>query len=35
MAEEILLAHADQIDPAQAEDYIKVGGFKGLEKARG
>ncbi|WP_054695100.1 NADH-quinone oxidoreductase subunit NuoF [Syntrophomonas palmitatica] len=31
----VLLEHADRIDPASAEDYIKVGGYKGLEKARG
>ncbi|MDD2422315.1 MAG: NADH-quinone oxidoreductase subunit NuoF [Heliobacteriaceae bacterium] len=36
MAEEqrVLLKYADQIDPKIAEDYIKVGGYKGLEKAR-
>lgn len=36
MAEEqrVLLEYADQIDPKKAEDYIKVGGYKGLEKAR-
>ncbi|MGI5920138.1 MAG: NADH-quinone oxidoreductase subunit NuoF [Syntrophomonadaceae bacterium] len=36
MAEEmrVLLAHADKINPASAEDYIKVGGYQGLEKAR-
>jgi len=31
----VLLEFADRIDPASAEDYIKVGGYKGLEKARG
>ncbi|HAA89876.1 MAG TPA: NADH-quinone oxidoreductase subunit NuoF [Peptococcaceae bacterium] len=37
MAQEmrILLKHADQINPESAEDYIRVGGYKGLEKARG
>ena len=30
----VLLEYADQIDPASANDYIKVGGYKGLEKAR-
>ena len=30
----VLLEYADQIDPRKAEDYIKVGGYKGLEKAR-
>ncbi|MDD3268754.1 MAG: NADH-quinone oxidoreductase subunit NuoF [Syntrophomonadaceae bacterium] len=36
MADEmrLLLEHADKIDPRIAEDYIKVGGYKGLEKAR-
>jgi NADH:ubiquinone oxidoreductase subunit F (NADH-binding) len=36
MAEEmrVLLKHADQINPESADDYIKVGGYKGLEKAR-
>lgn len=36
MAEEIrvLLKYADQINPEKADDYIKVGGYKGLEKAR-
>lgn len=36
MAEEmrVLLKYADQINPESAEDYIKVGGYKGLEKAR-
>ncbi len=29
----VLLEYADQIDPASANDYIKVGGYKGLEKA--
>ncbi|HZK87381.1 MAG TPA: NADH-ubiquinone oxidoreductase-F iron-sulfur binding region domain-containing protein [Syntrophomonas sp.] len=30
----VLLEYADRIDPASADDYIKVGGYKGLEKAR-
>lgn len=30
----VLLEYADQIDPESAADYIKVGGYKGLEKAR-
>lgn len=30
----VLLKYADQINPESAEDYIKVGGYKGLEKAR-
>lgn len=30
----VLLEHADQINPESAADYIKVGGYKGLEKAR-
>ncbi|SHH01365.1 NADH dehydrogenase subunit F [Thermosyntropha lipolytica DSM 11003] len=30
----ILLEYADKINPEKAEDYIKVGGYKGLEKAR-
>ena len=30
----VLLEFADRIDPASADDYIKVGGYKGLEKAR-
>ncbi len=30
----ILLKYADQINPESAQDYIKVGGYKGLEKAR-
>jgi len=30
----ILLEYADKIDPSKAEDYINVGGYKGLEKAR-
>lgn len=30
----VLLAHADRIDPASAEDYIKAGGYQGLAKAR-
>ncbi|NLG32975.1 MAG: NADH-quinone oxidoreductase subunit NuoF [Syntrophomonadaceae bacterium] len=36
MAEEmrVLLKYADQINPESAEDYIKVGGYQGLEKAR-
>jgi NADH-quinone oxidoreductase subunit F len=36
MAEEmrVLLEHADKIDPRIAADYIKAGGYKGLEKAR-
>lgn len=36
MAEEmrVLLKYADQINPEKADDYIKVGGYKGLEKAR-
>lgn len=36
MAEEmrVLLKYADEINPESAEDYIKVGGYKGLEKAR-
>lgn len=36
MAQEmrVLLKHDNQINPESAEDYIKVGGYKGLEKAR-
>ena len=36
MAEEmrVLLEHADKINPEKAEEYIKVGGYVGLEKAR-
>lgn len=36
MAEEmrVLLKYADQINPEKAEEYIQVGGYKGLEKAR-
>ncbi|NLW91393.1 MAG: NADH-quinone oxidoreductase subunit NuoF [Syntrophomonadaceae bacterium] len=36
MAEEqrVILEYADKIDPKKADDYIKVGGYKGLEKAR-
>ena len=36
MAEEkrIILEYADQINPENAGEYIKVGGYKGLEKAR-
>ncbi|HEX3011350.1 MAG TPA: NADH-quinone oxidoreductase subunit NuoF [Syntrophomonadaceae bacterium] len=36
MAEEmrVLLKYADQINPEKADDYIKVGGYQGLEKAR-
>ena len=36
MAEEmrVLLQYADQINPENAEDYIKVGGYEGLKKAR-
>ncbi|MEN6461592.1 MAG: NADH-quinone oxidoreductase subunit NuoF [Syntrophomonas sp.] len=36
MAEEmrVLLEYADKINPENAGDYIKVGGYKGLEKAR-
>jgi len=36
MAEEmrVLLQYADQINPESAEDYIKVGGYEGLKKAR-
>jgi len=36
MAEEqrVILEYADKIDPKSAADYIKVGGYKGLEKAR-
>ena len=30
----VLLQYADQINPESAQDYIKVGGYKGLEKAR-
>jgi len=30
----VLLEYADQINPESAADYIKVGGYKGLEKAR-
>lgn len=30
----VLLEYADRIDPASADDYIKVGGYKGLIKAR-
>ncbi|MBO8159427.1 NADH-quinone oxidoreductase subunit NuoF [Thermosyntropha sp.] len=30
----IILEYADKINPEKAEDYIKVGGYKGLEKAR-
>ncbi|MDD3852475.1 MAG: NADH-quinone oxidoreductase subunit NuoF [Syntrophomonadaceae bacterium] len=37
MAQEyrVLLEYADKINPASAADYINVGGYKGLEKARG
>jgi len=36
MAEEkrVLLEYADKINPEKAEEYIKVGGYTGLEKAR-
>lgn len=36
MAEEmrVLLEYADRINPESAEDYIRVGGYEGLEKAR-
>ncbi|HBQ27320.1 MAG TPA: NADH-quinone oxidoreductase subunit NuoF [Syntrophomonas sp.] len=36
MAEEmrVLLKYADHINPESAEDYIKVGGYEGLKKAR-
>jgi len=36
MAEEmrVLLEHADKINPESADEYIKVGGYVGLEKAR-
>ena len=36
MAEEtrVLLEYADKINPENAEEYIKVGGYVGLEKAR-
>jgi len=36
MAEErrVLLEYADKINPENAQDYINVGGYKGLEKAR-
>jgi NADH:ubiquinone oxidoreductase, NADH-binding (51 kD) subunit len=36
MAEEmrVLLEYADKIDPESAEEYVKVGGYVGLEKAR-
>lgn len=36
MAEEmrVLLEYADKINPENAEEYIKVGGYAGLEKAR-
>ena len=36
MAQEyrVLLEYADKINPEKASDYIKVGGYKGLEKAR-
>jgi NADH:ubiquinone oxidoreductase subunit F (NADH-binding) len=36
MAEEmrVLLEFADKINPESAEDYIKVGGYEGLKKAR-
>ncbi len=36
MAEEmrVLLEYADKINPESAEDYIKVGGYEGLKKAR-
>lgn len=30
----IILEYADKINPEKAEDYIKIGGYKGLEKAR-
>jgi NADH:ubiquinone oxidoreductase subunit F (NADH-binding) len=30
----VLLEYADKINPEKASDYIKVGGYKGLEKAR-
>ena len=34
MAQEyrVLLEYADKINPEKASDYIKVGGYKGLEK---
>jgi NADH:ubiquinone oxidoreductase subunit F (NADH-binding) len=31
----ILLRYAGKINPEKAEEYIKVGGYQGLEKARG
>ncbi|MEA1961457.1 MAG: NADH-quinone oxidoreductase subunit NuoF [Bacillota bacterium] len=36
MAEErrVLLEYSDRINPASAEDYVQVGGYKGLERAR-
>jgi NADH:ubiquinone oxidoreductase subunit F (NADH-binding) len=36
MAEEmrVLLEYANKINPEKAEEYIKVGGYAGLEKAR-
>jgi len=36
MSEEkrVLLEYADKINPEKAEEYIKVGGYAGLEKAR-
>ena len=30
----VLLEHAGKIDPAEARDYMAVGGFQGLAKAR-
>ena len=36
MADEmrVLLEHADQIDPTKVDEYIKLGGYQGLVKAR-
>lgn len=30
----MILEYADQINPVSAEDYVKVGGYRGLERAR-
>jgi len=30
----VLLEHADQIDPTKVDEYIKLGGYQGLAKAR-
>ena len=31
----IVLRNADRIDPNSIDDYIKAGGYRALEKARG